>query len=308
MKERIKIIKSRHIDADKWNACVHKHDNGLIYATTDYLHAMAKHWHGLVVGDYHAVMPLPWKKKMGIRYGYTPPFTQQLGIIGYVPENEIVRILKMVYRFVAFSDIHFNFRNTDVQQYLPVIPRTNLVIDMSCAYEDITRHYKSNLKENLRKAGACGLNYSEADIRTGMEMYHDHYRSRTKHVRDKDYAHFSALCTALSHHGKCLARAATDSTGEIFAIAVLLKDEKRVYNIMNTTTAGGRDLEANHFLLDRIIREFCGQQLLFDFEGSELSGVREFYEAFGAVNQPYFHYRYNGYTWPSEILKVRTRG
>ncbi len=73
--------------------------------------------------------------------------------------------------------------------------------------------------------------------------------------------------------------------------------------MMNTTTQKGRDEEANHFLLDKVIKEFAGQPLLFDFEGSDLPGVREFYEKFGAINQPYFHYHYNGLSWPLRLLK-----
>jgi hypothetical protein len=43
---------------------------------------MSKNWHGIVIDDYAAVMALPWKRKLRIRYGYTPPFMQQLGIVG----------------------------------------------------------------------------------------------------------------------------------------------------------------------------------------------------------------------------------
>lgn len=303
MKRRIKILAAKHIDKNKWDHCVAENSNGLIYSSTAYLDAMAKNWHGVVVDDYAAAMALPWKRKLGIRYGYTPAFMQQLGLIGHIPKEDLSRILKLIYRFVALSDIHFNFENTDIQQLLPVIPRNNFVIDLSEGYTLIKSRYKSNLSENIRKASSESLVYSTAEITEGISLYHSQYQSRLKHTHEKDYSHFSALCELLYKKEQCFVRTARNAQNEILAIAVFLKDRKRIYNIMNTTTQEGRQKEANHFLLNQVIHEFAGQDLLFDFEGSELPGVREFYEGFGGKSQPYFHYHYNGYSWPARLLK-----
>lgn len=303
MKKRIKILSSKRIDAGKWDQCVAAHDNGLIYSTTSYLNAMSQNWHGLVVDDYAVVMALPWKRKFRIRYGYTPPFIQQLGMVGDVSGNDLPKILKLIYKFYAFADFNFNFNDHGIQQILPVIPRTNFLIDLSLGYDKIKSHYKSNLKENIRKAGGEAFAYAAGDIEEGIAIYHHHYKDRLKKVREKDYAHFKQLCHLLETKGQCFARTARDQHNKILAFAVFLRDERRIYNIMNTTPAEGRDKEANHFLLNRVLHEFAGENLLFDFEGSELSGVREFYENFGPVNQPYFHYHYNGYTWPLHLLR-----
>lgn len=307
MKKHLKILSSKRIDAGKWDACVARNENGLIYSTTLYLNAMAQNWHGLVVGDYVAVMALPWKRKFRIRYGYTPAFIQQLGWVGDVPVTDLPRILKLVYKFYAFADLTFNFGNHDIQQALPVIPRTNFLIDLSVGYEQLKQHYKSSLINNIRKADNERFSYVAGDVKDGIDLYHKHYKERMKKVREKDYTHFKHLCERLANSNQCFARTARSEHNEILAYAVFLRDEKRIYNIMNTTTQEGRDREANHFLLNRVLQEFAGQNLLFDFEGSELSGVREFYENFGPVNQPYFHYHYNGYTWPLHMLKKQKK-
>ena len=303
MKRSIKILSSQHIDKTKWDRCVAENTNGLIYSSTEYLNAMAENWHGVVVDDYIAVMALPWKRKLRIRYGYTPAFIQQLGLVGEVSDPDLSRILKLVYRFIALGDIHFNFSNTAIQQLIPVIPRNNFVIELSPGYDLITSHYKSNLKENIRKSANESLIYTEGDVTEGISMYHAFYKERMKHVRKKDYAYFSQLCHSLYKNDQCFVRTARTSQNEILAIAVFLTDNKRIYNIMNTTTPEGRNKEANHFLLNQVIHEYAGRSLLFDFEGSELPGVRGFYESFGPANQPYFQYHYNGYTWPLQLLK-----
>ncbi|WP_315816464.1 hypothetical protein [Paraflavitalea speifideaquila] len=52
----------------KWDRCIADAPNGLIYGYSFYLDKMADNWDGLVLNNYEAVMPLPWKKKWGIYY------------------------------------------------------------------------------------------------------------------------------------------------------------------------------------------------------------------------------------------------
>jgi hypothetical protein len=112
-------------------------------------------------------------------------------------------------------------------------------------------------------------------------------------LRDRDFSNFAALAKKLAEKKMCFTRKITDNNGALLAIGLFLKDKRRIYNLVNTTTDEGRLKEANHFLLDEVIREFAGQSLLFDFEGSDIPGVKAFYEKFGGTDQPYFYYHYN---------------
>ena len=66
-----------------------------------------------------------------------------------------------------------------------------------------------------------------------------------------------------------------------------------MYHLLNTTFPEGRETHSNPWLLDQIFREYSNRNLLFDFEGSDLPGVKTFYKKFGGHVQPYFHYRRN---------------
>ena len=94
-----------------------------------------------------------------------------------------------------------------------------------------------------------------------------------------------------------------EHNGIIVAAALLLKDNKRIYNIMNVVTEEGRKKEANYFLMNNIIQEFAGTELIFDLEGSDLPGVKSFYQKFGAINQPYFHWHFNDLPWYIKLVK-----
>ena len=84
---------------------------------------------------------------------------------------------------------------------------------------------------------------------------------------------------------------------------ILLEDRNRFYNIINYTTIEGRQLKANFFLYDNLFKELSESPMLFDFEGSDLTGVKHFYKNFGAINQPYFQWHFNQLPWPLNYLK-----
>lgn len=303
MKPTVQLLPSRDIRYQQWDQCIRDQANGLIYATTTYLDAICTQWYGIVVNDYEAVMPLPVRKKWGVRYAYTPAFIQQLGLVGDNRSVSVETILSLVRSTVSYADIHFNFLNRDLLGTVPVMARTNLVIPLERPTEEIRNHYRSDLKENIRKAEKLSLVYGHGSVQEAVTHYREQYGSRMQQVQPADYQRFQLLAESLQQKEQCLVRSVRNQEGGLLAIALLLKDNRRIYNLMNTTLPGGRNKEANHWLIDRIIQEFSGQPLLLDMEGSELPGVKNFYESFGAVAQPYFHYHDNRLPWPLRLLK-----
>lgn len=303
MKPTVQLLPSGSIQHQQWDQCVLQQANGLIYATTTYLDALCTQWYGIVVNDYEAVMPLPVRRKWGIHYAYTPAFIQQLGLVGDNRSLSVNMLLTLIRSVVPYADIHFNFLNKNFLEALPVIAKTNQVIPLERSSDEIRSHYRSDLKENIRKAEKLSPVYSHGSIREAVTHFREQYGSRMQQVQPADYQRFQLLCEGLQQKEQCLVRSVSDQQGELLAIALLLKDNRRIYNLMNTTLPAGRHQEANHWLIDQIIQEFSSQPLLFDMEGSELPGVKNFYESFGAVAQPYFHYHYNQLPWPLRWLK-----
>ena len=77
--DMIRFVNRNQIDVEKYNYCIEKAIQSRIYAYAWYLDIVADNWSVLVLDDYDAVMPLPWKIKYGIKYITQPFFTQQLG-------------------------------------------------------------------------------------------------------------------------------------------------------------------------------------------------------------------------------------
>ena len=62
---QIEYLTRDKIDINKWDECVNKASNGVIYARSIYLDKVCTNWDALVINNYELVMPLPWRKKWG---------------------------------------------------------------------------------------------------------------------------------------------------------------------------------------------------------------------------------------------------
>jgi len=295
------IIPSHNIDKQKWDACIHNSSNPLIYAYSFYLDQMADNWHGIIINDYKAVMPVCWRKKWGIRYAYDVPFIQQCGWFQSVPGNYAEILIKALFSFCRYGNYSFNYNcHTGMDK---INPCTNYILDLSATYNSLKEHYSNDLANNLKKATREAFIYTMEDHHVAIDIYRQIYHSRMPHVSDKDFDRFIGLCNFLYATNEVVVRKVCNSNNELLATALLLKDKNRLYNLMNSTTAAGRKTEANHFLFDNIFKEFAGSQLIFDFEGSDIPGVKSFYEKFGAVNQPYYKLHFNHLPFPLNKLK-----
>lgn len=298
----IHYLSRGEIDDARWDKCVASASNELIYGYSVYLDHMAKQWDALVLNDYEAIMPLTWNMKWGIKYLYQPPLTPQLGIFSSEPvKSERVRMfLDNIPPDFRFVEIFLNYAN----KCDGLKAHDNFILDLGQPYEKLVAQYKSDLVKNLRKAQRHDLVYGEyADLHSALRLHQHEYGSRTVHVKDKDYKQFEHLSIHLKAKGSALLRSVHAKSGELLALSLLFKTRRKIYLVESTTLKKGRTQEANHFLLDSIVREFCDQDLILDFVGSDIPGIAHFYRNFGSQNQPYFSYYLNLLPWPVRLLK-----
>lgn len=302
MDKAIKILNPDQINKASWDACVRNSSNSLIYAFSFYLDAICENWSGIILNDYEAVMPVPWKKKFGIIYCYEVPFIQQLGWFSNNEDDFNDVFLSSLFKKWKYGDYAFNFNN---QPDLPtVINCSNYIMDLSRAYSEISLQYTTSFCASLKKAGMQSLIYeSDTDYIKLILLSKELYNYRIPHVTDKDYQKFESVCRRLSEQKNIIIRKVTADGGKLMAASLLLKDEKRIYNLINCVTEEGRKAEANYFLYDQMFREFSGSGLIFDFEGSDIPGVKSFYEKFGAIDQPYKKLHFNHLLFPLKLIK-----
>ena len=303
----IRFLKNNQVDKQRWDECIERCPHGLIYSTSVYLDCMCPGWHAMVHEDYDWVMPLTSKTKFGISYLYQPPFTQQSGVFSKDPSVTIpwAEVLSLVAKKYKFWQYNFHYGTPDIfDESFNIKTATNFLLPLQQEYESIRQSYANDLLRNLEKSNKQQLIYaSQHNTKLAIDTYITNYAERMPHVSKNDYSRFKTLVSILQKEGNVECRQVVNDRQELLAIALLLKDNRRLYNLMNSTTEKGRKIAANHFLMDAIIKEFEGQELILDFEGSDLPGVKTFYQNFGATNQPYYMVTYNHLPWPIKLLK-----
>jgi len=295
MQKRIQILSSEKIDSSKWDQCVEYSKNPLIWANYYFLTKQCDQWSGLIIDNYETILPLPWREKFGIKYLYAPAFIQQLGFFGNLINLPVNEIWECIIDFAKFGDLFFNYNNLEFLIDNSFHTKTNYVLDLNKSYCSIHSSYSHDLKKNLQKSEKKNLNYSnELGIEAAIDQFQAQYQQRFPQYKSINYSRLKSTCIEFSKNNKCITRSINiGSEKKVLAMAVLLKDQNRLYLLLNATSNAGRTLAANHYLIDRIIQEFSEEPLLLDFEGSERNGIKEFYKNFHPINQPYFHVRFN---------------
>jgi hypothetical protein len=295
----ISYLKHADIDEGKWDKCIADSPNGLIYAHSYYLDIMSKNWDALILNDYEAVMPLTWNKKFGISYLRQPPFTQQLGIFGNIVFDEEITdlfISKALQTF-PFAEINLNYANEYKNN---AAKKCNLILHLNRSFHEIENDFRKDFVNQIKKNK---LNYeSSDDIEKVIQLFKENYGHRLR-IAQNAYHHWFSLCKHLHSTGEILVRKVLSAKGELISIALLLKDQRRIYYVMSATLPAGRKQHANYFLLYHLIKEFAGQDLIFDFEGSEISSIKSFFLKFGPVEQPYPFVKINNLSFPKKWMK-----
>lgn len=279
------------IDKQKWDACINRSSNRLIYAKSFYLDAMAANWDALVLNDYEAVMPLTWKKKWGIRYLYQPPFMQQGGIFFIAPlSNSLLQAFTdKAFSLFKFAEITLNYMNDagEIKNGL-VSMRNNFLLPLQSSYEEIYSSFEAVTKKNIKRSRNRELQYQYSPHYIPvLKLYKKLYAERLPFFTQNDYPNFSLVCKKLSEQNNLIIRTVRDSKDTLMAACILLIDSSRIYNIISCITNEGKIAQANYFLYDQLIKEFSKSKYILDFEGSDVKGIAEFYCRFPVKNEMY---------------------
>ena len=103
-------------------------------------------------------------------------------------------------------------------------------------------------------------------------------------VSSKDYLQFEKLCKILFTSNRVIIRHVYNSDGkELLASILLLKDGKRLYNIISCILPKGKKLLANYFLYNEVIKEFADEDIILDFDIDEIEISYELNKSFPLV-------------------------
>ena len=299
MPGKITYLSSQQLDKLKWDHCIEQAANGVVYGYSFYLDAMSDNWDGLILNDYEAVMPLPWRKKISVHYIYQPFLIAQLGLFGNNITSELLdTFLANIPKKFSYWDFSLNHRNIFSLADYPLYERANYVLSLKSFYNDLYNAYRQNIKRNIKKSIQYGC-----EIRKNISIASIiHLAKEQNNSNEGDFFRFEKMFNYLYQQKKAITYGVF-SGKQLVASAAFLFTHNRAYYILVGNHPNGRTLGASHLLIDAFIKDHAGQQLLLDFEGSDIRNLSFFYSSFGAVEEKYAAIKLNRLPWFASWLK-----
>lgn len=280
-------VQQKNIDKAKWDSCVANADNGLVYAYSWYLDALAGNWDAIIIGNYEYVMPLPYRTKFTINYLFQPDLTPVLGLFGNgITQELVMEVLSAIPSKFKLWDISLNHFNPLHNAGYPDYRRSNYTLFLDRSYSDIQHRYNTNCLRNTKKAASSCHAIKNIDISDVIILSKEQFKTFTEFDED-NFAQLEHIFKAHSLIHKGMTYGIYDKNKNLLASAAFLFSNNRAYYWLVGNHPAGKTVGASFMLIDEFIREHAGSGITLDFEGSDTESVAKFYRGFGAVEESY---------------------
>ncbi|MBD3905108.1 hypothetical protein NAL32_11300 [Chryseobacterium sp. Ch-15] len=290
----IKRLKYHEIDFEKYTQCLENSAQRKYSATKQFLDISSdKKWELLVYNDYEAVMPIPYVFKSGVKIIHNPMLCQQLGVfskednveineqfLSFLEKNYLIRI----YTFNEFN--HFKTSLKSKKNYL-ILPN-----DYNTVYSKYSPKRKRKLRldeEVIKNSEIKNISFSQAE-----SFIKENFLGADK---DEDVDSFINIFKNM-YEANCLNFSAFYLNHKIINIIVTYFDDFTVSLLGTFNDKESVKVSGASTLIDNCIKENISTKI-FDFEGSELPNVEEFFRGFRPELRPYHLIEYS----KKEIIK-----
>ncbi len=299
----VKYIANQDIDIKKWDNCIHRSVNGIVYAYSWYLQIVNPNWDALVLNDYEAVMPLTWKKKLGVPYLYQPFFTQQGGVFSphrLTPElvNTFIEKIPPHFKYVTINLNTFN--RCDLSEP-DISDRLTYELDLIEPYEKLARKFSTNTIRNIKHA-----NQKNIKVVQGLAVKDLVDFKRKNQLVSIGYGNYNRLKQIMAFslaNGSGRIYGAYSENNQLCATAFFIGSHNKVIYLVSSSNQEGKQNRAMFLIIDQFIREHAGNHLTLDFEGSMIPSVARFFQGFGSTPCYYQHIHLNRLPWWVKLLK-----
>lgn len=279
----IKRLKYEEIDWQKYQNCLEHSEQYIFFAEKKYLDLLLhENWEILVDNDYEAVMPIPLAKKWGFTFVVMPLQTQQLGVFSEKDTPELnesfLAFFQQYYKVFYYA---FNAKN----EFKTLLKSKKNYKLFSEDYENIKKKYSIHRRRNVRITEvlqdkiefteAENLNHSESFFIENVIGFPNFSLKKRAFENMKNFLSLNLLKVyELYFDGKLASQAyLIESENEDFLVNFINDKKFSKYNLSS-------------IILDQIFRKNIDKKD-FNFHGSNISEIAEFYRRFGATEENY---------------------
>ena len=279
----IKRLKYEEVDWQKYQNCLEQSEQYIFFAEKKYLDLLLhQNWEILVDNDYEAVMPVPLAKKLGFNFVVMPLQTQQLGVFSEKDTPELnesfLDFFQQNYKVFYYA---FNAKN----EFTTLLKTRKNYKLFAEDYENIKKKYSIHRRRNVRITDAFQdkIKFTEAGNLNHSELFFIENVIGFTNSSLKKRA-FENMKNFLSQNLLKVYELYFD--GKLASQAYLIESEKEDFlvNFINDKKFSKYNLSS--IILDQIFRKNI-EKKDFNFHGSNISEIAEFYRRFGSTEENY---------------------
>ncbi|WP_439127559.1 hypothetical protein [Polaribacter sp.] len=275
----IHYVKRKDLDTEKYNYCIENSLQSRVYAFSWYLDVVADHWDVLVLEEYKAVMPIPWKKKYGIKYVTQPYFCQQLGVfsIDTISKNQQEIFLKHIPKKYLKVTLSLNSKNILISNNLN---RLNYFLKIPEDYKQLYKNFSKGRKHAIKVGEKEALEVKNTTANNLLRIHKKHYNFTIP--EDK-----LIKLVKIANTKKAVMVKGVFKAGVLLGGAIFIVSNTRIIYLFSVFTEEGRKFQASSFLISIMLKGKENIGKILDFEGGNLENIGRFYRSFGAKEEHY---------------------
>jgi hypothetical protein len=281
----IRHIRHANIDKAAWDLRLGACANAMWYGLSTVLDAASPGWDALIDEETGEQMPIPWRRKYGIRYAYQPFMLQGSG--PYAPDpasSEPLRFLQAWPKEFRFADINISWTaGRPALRGTTLTERTNHEMRLDRPIETLRANYSVNHRRSLRKAMKGTARFDDAITTPEVIAFLEGSEQFAKwNVGRPEREAMRRMMEVADRAGTSIRRAVRDGD-ELVAAGYFTLWNGRLIFLKGLSTPKGRELRAMHALIDRVVEQYAGGDITLDLAGGNDPRLARFYSGFGAL-------------------------
>ena len=294
----MRYVEHKDICKNKWDELIISVSHTQFCFLFDFLTSICK-WDAIILeeqGKYVMVLPVPFKKKLWVKYFYQPFFVQQLGVISStkVTQKHQLSVVSLLKRRFNFGQMNWNMKFDIHTQDIHFITKTNYVLPLELSYEEQLKKLNKNRQRIIKKLGredfvtkVCYENqdFEEVILRFAKlfeikipEVTQFHYRT-VINALNKIYDQLEIIAVKVQRGG-------LTASGSLF-----INMNGRLVYLLGYTEDEFKSQSVHILSFTRIMELFNTSEVVLDLEGGEDAGIGGFYRSLGADKEHYYQVR-----------------
>lgn len=292
----MKFVTRENIDIQKWDELVKRSANNSVFSLSSYLDAVSENWCVFVDEKYSKGIALPYSVRMGIKMCYTPIFVRYLEWLGAekIKPEELSKLIQNEFLIGQLSsNVEFVTHKEGDLIFQEIHSNNSLQLN-------------SQAKRMLTKFEKSGLKIEQSiDEKIILKRIKEELPKKISSINDHSLLRLEKLVNSLKKKDMLQSLVVKDHENIVGGLFLVRFNNSLLY-LKGAFTPESKKEGAMYSAMLSAIELGKKDNLLFDFGGSRVDGVRRFNLNLGGIDRDYYSLEWdNSPLWFKLIKKAK---